>query len=200
MLGADANRGDSAPHPRARSCPTRERTDPLLDSCLTQDHGRGTSGRKRRVCEHQEEQEATRDQGCAAGAEVGTHGAGRSGLLVRVLRSWPAPRPGAATRLTPPLTASPAAGPIRAQLPQTARQWGLASRVSRPVGAGRRALAGRGLAPLTALRAERIDLFRLGPGFHPLARPSPPLLGTQPSPPYSKIMLRSPHPRFLAPA
>lgn len=73
---ADANREDIPPDPRTLSFPTHERTDPRLDARLTQDHRGVTSGRKRRVCEQQEEQEATRVQGCAVGAEVGTHGVG----------------------------------------------------------------------------------------------------------------------------
>lgn len=51
-----------------------QRTDPLPGSCLTQDHRRGASGRKRRVREHQEEQEAAGEQGRAAGAEARAHG------------------------------------------------------------------------------------------------------------------------------
>lgn len=48
-----------------------------MDARLTQDHRRGTSSRKRRVCEQQEEQEATREQGCTLGAEAGTHSVAR---------------------------------------------------------------------------------------------------------------------------
>lgn len=73
VLRTDANWEDSPPS-CPLSCPTHERTDPRLDASLTQDHRRGTSGGERRVCEQQEKQEATREQGCAVGAEAETHG------------------------------------------------------------------------------------------------------------------------------
>lgn len=76
VLRADANREDSPPSCPV-SCPTHEQTDPRLDARLTQDHRRGTSGRERRVREQQEEQEATREQGCAVGTGAETHGVKR---------------------------------------------------------------------------------------------------------------------------
>lgn len=167
-------RGDSGPPPQTRSSPTTpERADPLRARCaLTQDHRRGTPGGRRRVCEHQQEQEAAREQGCAAAAvEVGTHGAGRTRLRVRVRSARPAPRPGAATRLTPPPTALPGGRANQGPAPASGPPIGSSPPgCPAPLGAGGRAAAGRRLAaPLTALRAERIDLFRL--------RASPPLAG-----------------------